>query len=114
MSAFGDKVQKVHEARVARVVRVPEWDLDLYVFPLTIGQLSAINTEADPFRRAARIVQVRGKRPDGAPLLDAGDVDALCSYGIAAYGPTVVVRVASEIMADDAEAPEPEIARKNS
>ncbi len=113
MSAFRERVQAAWKARGCRVVRVPEWDLDLTVFPLTIGQISAINAETDPIRRAARIIQVRAKTPDGSRLLDDLDLEELCSYGINAFGPSVVVRVAGEIMADFSAPAPAEEAEKN-
>jgi hypothetical protein len=113
VSGFADKVERAFAARVARVIVVPEWDLELHVFPVTIGQISKINAEEDSLRRAARIIQVRGKNADGRPVLDDADFEAMCMKGIGPYGPQVVVRVAAEIMADFASANDAEAAEKN-
>lgn len=113
MSGFADKVEKAYAGRQARVIRVPEWDLDLYVYPVTIGQISKINAEEDAVRRAARIVQVRGKTAEGKPALDENDLETLCMRGVGPYGPQVIVRVAAEIMADWAGTNDAEAAEKN-
>lgn len=101
MSAFAKAVQDGYAARTVRTVTVPEWDgMTLYVSPVTILQLQKIMAETDSFRRAARIVQVRGKREDGQSAFDEDDFNALCAYGVGKYGPDVIARVAAEIMAD--------------
>lgn len=110
MGAFGKRVEQNYASRAVRQVHVAEWDLTLHVAPLTILQLQRIQSEADPFRRAARIVQVRGKDEKGLPLFDEQDYDLLCSHGIGPYGPAVVARVAGELMAD---LPDAETVEKN-
>lgn len=110
MGAFGKRVEAAYASRSVRQVHVGEWDMTLYVAPLTILQLQRIQAEADPFRRAARIVQVRAKDEKGMPLFDEQDFDLICSHGIGQYGPAVVARVAGEIMAD---LPDAETAEKN-
>ena len=100
MGAFAGKVRAVFDARESRVVSVPEWEQSFTVFPMTISQLQKIQGETDVFRRAARIIQVRGKNADGSPILNNDDFEELCGYGVGKYGPAVTVRVAAEFMAD--------------
>jgi hypothetical protein len=100
VSAFASKVEANYQTRIARTVAVPEWDMVLTVFPMTIAQMAKIEAEDDKFRRLVRIIQVRGKREDGSPMFDEADVDKLCSYGIGTFGIEVVGRVAAEIMDD--------------
>ena len=114
MSTFGDKVRAAYGARQARVVRVPEWDLDLHVWPVTIAQVTRINAETDSIRRAARIVQVRGKSATGEALISDADFEELCSFGMGPFGPQVVVRVAGEIMQDWVAQPDEQAAEGNS
>lgn len=111
MGKLADEIQATFAARGSRTVTVPEWNgRVLTVFPITIGQLTKIQGESDNFRRAARIIQVRAKNADGSAMFDEVDLETLCSHGVNAYGPVVVVRVAGEIMAD---APQEEAAEGN-
>lgn len=110
MSGFSRRVEQAYAGRVTRTVQVPEWDMTLHVAPLTILQLKRIQAEDDPFMRAARIVQVRGKTEQGLPAFDEQDFETLCSHGVGDFGPAVVARVAGEIMAD---LPTAEAAEKN-
>ena len=100
MSQLTADIQAAFATRASRTVEVPEWKRTLTVFPLTIAQLTKIQSETDPFRRAARIVQVRAKTPEGSPLFDETDMETLCMYGIGDYGPVVIARVAAELMVD--------------
>lgn len=101
MGKLADEVQAAFQARGSRTVTIPEWgNRVVTVFPITIGQLTKIQAETDDFRRAARIIQVRGKNADGSAMFDEVDFETLCTHGIGQYGPKVIVRVAGEIMAD--------------
>lgn len=103
------KVMPRFYARESRTLHVPEWDMELTIFPLTIGQLAAIEREPDDYRRAARIIVSRAKRPGGEPLFDEEDFSKLVTHGVGEFGPLVIARIAGEIMSGDrAEASEPE------
>lgn len=98
MGKFADQVQANFATREAKVIEVPEWSMSLTVFPLTIGQLTDIEKEQDLYRKAAKIVCVRARTPEGRPLFDAEDFEKLCTHGVGPYGPEVVARVAGEMM----------------
>lgn len=106
MSGFSKRIKDAYAARSLRPVEVPDWDLTVYVGPLTVGQASRFSAEPDDFKRACRIIQVRAKKADGTPLFDEEDYDALISHGEA----ELIARVASDIMRD----PDPEEQAKNS
>lgn len=111
MGALARKVALAYAARKSRVVHVPEWDLDIYVFPLTLGQLSRINEETDPIKRIVRVLMVRAKQANGEPLFDLEDAEALVSQGVGAYGPDVATRVCAEL--GEVEFPDEAQAEKN-
>jgi hypothetical protein len=111
MGVLSRKVAQVYAGRKSRVVRVPEWDIDIHVFPLTLGQLSRINEETDPIKRLVRVLLVRAKKEDGEPLFDIEDAEALISQGVAAFGPDVVMRVCAEL--GEVEFPDEAQAEKN-
>lgn len=97
MSAFSRKVAQEYKGRKSRVVRVPEWDVDIHVFPLTLGQLARINEETDPIKRIVRVLMVRAKQENGEPLFDVEDAETLVSQGVGCFGPDVVTRVCAEL-----------------
>lgn len=99
MSAFAGKLKTAYAARSLRAVEVPEWEVTLYVGPMTVGQASRFSSESDDFRRACRIIQVRAKKEDGMPLFDEEDFDAMVSHGEA----EVIANVARRIMDDDGD-----------
>lgn len=100
MSGFADRVKTGYRAASARLVEAPEWGITFRVWPLTIEQLSIIEGESDVFRRAARILQVRGKDENGRRIFDDEDFAALCTHGVGDFGPETVLRIANEIQAD--------------
>jgi len=102
MGRLAGKVEAAFARKRVHKVEVPEWELALHVFPITIGQLAAINAEADPYRRIVRSLIVRAKDDQGRPLFDEDDFDKLVSHGVEAYGPEVVARVVREMQAADA------------
>lgn len=97
MSALARKINANFAARKSRVVTVPEWGVDIHVFPLTLGQLSRINEEKDPMKRLVQIILVRSRKEDGTLLFDAEDAEALMAEGVGPYGPDVVMRVCAEM-----------------
>lgn len=101
MSALAQKISRAFAERKYRVVRVPEWDMDIHVFPLTLGQLSRINEETDPMKRLVRVLMVRARDEKGQPLFDLADAEALMAEGVGDYGPDVVARVCSQLGNDD-------------
>lgn len=111
MSAFARKVAQAYKARASRVVHVPEWEMDIHVFPLTLGQLSRINEETDPIKRIVRVLMVRAKQENGEPLFDLEDAEALVSQGVGGFGPDVVTRVCAEL--GEVEFPDEAQAEKN-
>jgi len=111
MSSFASQVGRAYAGRQARTVRVPEWDLTIHVFPITLGQLSRIQEETDPMKRLVRIIMVRAKKEDGEPLFDLEDAEALVAKGVGDYGPDVVMRVCAEL--GDVEFPDEAQAEKN-
>ena len=110
MGRLVSKIEAAFARKRVQQVKVPEWDLVLYVFPITIGQLATINAEADPYRRIVRSLVVRAKDQEGRPLFDEDDFDKLVSHGVEAFGPDVVARVVREMQAADSA---PEDAEKN-
>lgn len=112
MSALARKINAAFTARKSRVVTVPEWGVDIHVFPLTLGQLSRINEEKDPMKRLVQIILVRSRKEDGSLLFDAEDAEALMAEGVGAYGPDVIMRVCAQLGAGD-EFPDEAAAEKN-
>lgn len=109
MGKLASLIMEDFATRTAREVPVPEWDAVLYVFPLTIGQLNAIDTEVSGTLRAVRTIIVRGKQADGAPLFDEDDYKKMISHaGGGRFGPAVIARVANEIMADELTTEDPD------
>lgn len=111
MSALARKINAAFSARKSRVVTVPEWGVDIHVFPLTLGQLSRINDEKDPMKRLVQIILVRSRKEDGSLLFDAEDAEALMAEGVGPYGPEVIMRVCAEL--GDSEFPDEAAAEKN-
>lgn len=101
MSALAGKVNAAFKARKSRIVHVPEWGLDIHVFPLTLGQLARIKEETEDMRRLVRVLLVRARKEDGSPLFDAEDAEALMAEGVGIYGPDVLMRVVMEIGAGE-------------
>lgn len=102
MSGFAKKIEANFGARKSRVIRVPEWDnLEIHVFPLTMGQISRIDEESDDMKRVIRKLIVRARKEDGTPIFDAEDAEALLAQGVGPYGPDVVTRVVLEIQKED-------------
>lgn len=105
MGFLARMIQEDFSGRQAREVEVPEWNKTLYVFPLTIGQLSAIEEEPNQYTRAARIIVTRGKNADGSPMFDEDDYKKMCSHGsVGRTSLEVIGRVAGELMADESSA----------
>lgn len=101
MGFLASMISEDFAGRQAREVHVEEWDKTIYVYPLTIGQLSSIENESNQYTRAARIIVTRGKNADGSPMFDEDDYKKMCSH--ASVGRTslaVIARVSGEIMAD--------------
>lgn len=101
MSALANKARAAFKARKSRVLHVPEWGLDLHIFPMTLGQLGRIKEEADELKRMVRILLVRARNEDGTPIFDADDAEALIAEGVDDYGPDVIIRVVTEMGAGD-------------
>lgn len=101
MGLLAKKVNESFKARKSRVLHVPEWGLDLHIFPLTLGQLARIKEETDDMRRLVRILLMRARKEDGTPIFDAEDCEALLAEGVGDYGPDVVMRVVTEIGAGE-------------
>lgn len=108
MGKLAAQIEKAFDRKKLRAVPVPEWDMTLYVYPLTLRQLSVINAEKDNFSRIARQLVVRAKDADGAPLFDEEDFEKLCSHGMGPYGPEVVARVVVAMQAGDESAEDAE------
>lgn len=106
MSSLIEQIEAAYAARSMRQVTVPEWGITFNVWPMTIKQMSLIQAESDPFMRALKAIQVRGKTESGLQILDAATVERLANRGTGPFGPDVVFRVAREIMADDVSAEE--------
>ena len=94
MSGFAEKIKAHYSGLQLGKIDVPEWGLTIYVRPATIGQSATILAEADQFRQACRMIQVRAKKEDGLPLFDQADFEAMVSHGEV----TVVNRIVDEIM----------------
>jgi hypothetical protein len=101
MSVFSDKVRAAFQAREARVVTVPEWGMELFIYPITLAQLEAIYEDDSDYGVAARTILVRAKNEDGSPAFTKGDLDELRKFGVEDYGPAVIARIAREINAPD-------------
>ena len=112
MGALARKINAAFTARKSRVVTVPEWGVDIHVFPITLGQLSRINEEKDPIKRMVEVVLIRSRKEDGTLLFDREDVEALIAEGVGPYGPDVVTRVCAQLGAGD-EFPDEAAAEKN-
>lgn len=97
MSTFAKKISRVWNDRPHRVIRVPEWDLDIYVWPMTLGQLSRIREEKDEEKQILRILLVRARDEKGELLFDAEDIEAFFSQGVGRYGPDVVKEVVAKL-----------------
>lgn len=97
MSSFASKIRREFGARKSKKIFVPEWELTIFVFPLTLGQLSRIREETDYQRRLCRALLVRARDEKGEPIFDAEDMDALFDQGVDRYGIDVVTRVVSEM-----------------
>ncbi len=107
MGVLSTRIGRAFKERPHRIVRVPEWDLEIYVYPLTLGQLSRINAETDMMKRLIETLLIRARDKDGELLFDREDADALFSQGVGPYGPDVLIRVVSELgdvaFADEAQ-----------
>lgn len=114
MGKLSDRIEQNFRQASAKPVVVPEWGLTIYVFPLTLGQLSKIDAEEDPFKKAVRAIVVQAKHEDGSPMFDEEDYSKLLSHGMGPYGPAVISRVRLEISNLSASAPmDSEEAEKN-
>lgn len=112
MGALARKINQAFSARKSRIVSVPEWGVDIHVFPLTLGQLSRINEEKDPIKRMVEVVLMRSRKEDGTLLFDREDMEALVAEGVGSYGPDVVMRVCAQLGAGD-DVPDEAAAEKN-
>lgn len=108
MGKLAAQIEKAFDRKQLRAIPVPEWGLTVYVYPLTLRQLSIINAEKDSFSRIARQLIVRAKDAEGAPLFDEEDFEKLLSHGMGPYGPEVVARVVTAMQAGDAPAEDAE------
>lgn len=94
MSAFVERIKSHYAGLPLGTVDVPEWGVTMHIRPATIGQSAEILKEADQFRQACRLIQVRAKKEDGLPLFDDADFEAMVSHGEV----TVINRVVDDIM----------------
>jgi len=97
MSDFEEKIQTAFSNREPRVVHVPEWGEDLYIYPLTLLQLEEIYADDNDYRVALRTILVRAKRSDGSPRFDKADFEKFRKWGVDDYGPAVIAKVAQQI-----------------
>jgi len=98
MSDIAKAIKKEYSDITPKKIHVEAWGRDVYVFPITIGQLTEINRETDDTRRAAKIVAVRARTEDNRRILDDEDFEAICSHGVGTYGPEIIGPLAAELM----------------
>jgi hypothetical protein len=90
---------KAHfDSLAPKVITVPEWDnLQVHATPLTLnerGRIYGKDVNRDEHEVLCQIVIIKAKDADGKPLFNQADLPALLHH----TDPTVLVRVASEIM----------------
>lgn len=95
-----DRVRAHFDAIGTRKIEVPEWELTVYATPATIEERRRIykNDEENSFAVCVEILLVKAKDADGKPLFQLEDKAALLRHADS----SVIVRVASAIMASDA------------
>ena len=109
MGKLAGMIESDFRNRKARVVEVPEWDMSLYIFPLTIGQLETIEAEVGIYKQACRAIVTRSKNEDGSPMFDEQDFAKMITHsGSGRFTLKILGRIKREIMADIDER-EPEV-----
>jgi hypothetical protein len=102
MSDAISRVKAHFDSLTPRTITVPEWgDLEIHATPVTLSERSRIYAGAeklDEHEVVCRILIHKAKDRDGKPLFTQADMPALLHHS----DPTVVVRVASQIMAQGA------------
>ncbi len=95
------RVRAHFDSLAPKTIIVPEWaDLQIHSTPVTIaerGRIYAGDTK-DEHELVCRIILVKAKDKDGKPLFTLADMPALLHHA----DPSVLVRVASEIMSGKA------------
>jgi len=109
MSQFSERVLEAFKLKQARVVEAPKWGMTFSVFPLTVAQLEAIDSEPNDYTRAIRTIIVRAKHADCSPVFDETDFENMRTYGVDAFGPSEIFEVAKAINSDAPEAEPDEI-----
>ena len=103
MGALAGIIEAHYRQQDRQEITVPEWEGEpyatLYVSPITLAQVAAINKETDPVLRCAKIVEVCAKDANGKRMFDDSDAAALRSWGVGKFGPTLLTRIAGDIMA---------------
>jgi len=101
MGKLANEIIEDRAAATSRVVEVPEWERTIYVFPLTLGQLEAIENEVSRYRKSARAIVVRAKNADGSPMFDEDDFQKMITHsGSGRFTLPIIGRINQEIMAD--------------
>lgn len=87
-----------------RKIAVPEWQLDVYVTPVTITERTRIYAGAkgdDDYEVLVKVLITKAKDADGKPIFTLADKATLMQHADSA----VVIRLAYEIMSGGSKPP---------
>lgn len=100
MSAI-DKVKAHYDSLSRRVIKVPEWDLDIHATPLTVAERRQIYSgveDGDEHTPIVRILMIKARDEKGDPIFSKADEPHLMHHA----SPAVLFRVAADIMSTNA------------
>ena len=103
MSEFTKELEKLFNDSDPEIVEAEGWPEPydkFWIWPITLGQLQAIDEETDVYKKAAKVLLVRCKTEDGKRIFTQHDIDKLMSHGVGKFGPAMVVKLASAIQKD--------------
>jgi hypothetical protein len=100
MGVLRQKVLDAYKEVGSRVIEVPEWDMQLHIFPMTLAQLSAIESKTDVIDKALEILKQRACDENGNKLFDDADIAALRNFGVGEYGLEFINKISEQMNSD--------------
>lgn len=101
MSEAIDRIRAHFDAIAKRKIDVPEWGLEIHSTPLTIAERARIYrglADDDSHTPLVRVLIVKSMDDQGNPVFSKADETHLLNHA----DPQIVVRVASEILSNEA------------
>ena len=100
MGVLRQKVLDAYKQVGSRVIEVPEWDMQLHIFPMTLAQLSAIESKSDVIDKALEILRQRACDENGNKLFDDADIAAWRNFGVGEYGLEFINKISEQMNSD--------------